>query len=54
MPSFMSAKRAKIIGVAAAGALAVAGAVGATSLSSGTVAASVSTADTYVTVAGGH
>jgi hypothetical protein len=54
MPSFISAKRAKIIGVAAVGTLAVAGAVAATSLSTGTVAASASTSDAYVTVAGSH
>jgi hypothetical protein len=54
MPSFMSAKRAKMIGVAAVGALAVAGAVSATALSSGTVAAPASTAAGYVTAAGGH
>jgi hypothetical protein len=54
MPSFMSAKRVKRIGIAAVGTLAVAGAVSATALSSGTGAASASTADAYVTVAGSH
>jgi hypothetical protein len=61
MPSFMSAKRAKRIGFAAVGTLALAGAVSATALSAGTAAASASTAGasagtvaTNVTVAGGH
>jgi hypothetical protein len=56
MPSFMSAKRAKMIGVAAVGTLALAGAVSATALSSGTIAASssASAANAYVTVAGSH
>jgi len=56
MPSFMSAKRSKVIGVAAAGTLTVAAAISgaAVTLSSGTVAASASTADAYLTAAGGH
>jgi hypothetical protein len=61
MPSFMSAKRAKMIGVAAVGTLALAGAVSATALSSGTAAASASTvaaagstAGAHATVAGSH
>jgi len=54
MPSFMSAKRAKMIGAAAVGTLAVVGAVSATALSSGAVAASASTTDAYVTAAAGH
>jgi hypothetical protein len=54
MPSFMSAKRAKSIGVAAVGTLAVAGAVCATALSPGAAAASASTVAAHVTVAGSH
>jgi hypothetical protein len=50
----MSAKRAKMIGAAAVGTLAVTGAISATALSSGPVAASATTTDAYVTVAGGH
>jgi len=52
----MSAKRSKVIGVAAAGTLTVAAAISgaAVTLSSGTVAASASTADAYLTAAGGH
>ncbi|MGD0702431.1 MAG: lytic transglycosylase domain-containing protein [Trebonia sp.] len=50
----MSAKRAKIIGVAAVGALAVTGAISATALSSGPASASANATDAYVTVAGSH
>jgi hypothetical protein len=54
MPTFMSAKRAKMIGAAAVGTLAVTGAISATALSSGPVAASATTTDAYVTVADVH
>ena len=54
MPTFMSAKRAKMIGAAAVGTLAVTGALSAAALSAGPAAASTTATVAYVTVAGGH